>query len=187
MNDSPQQQRQQTEVISTGEREPLLARTIQRTVSWTTSRLEADQVDTDTQEALTKKEEEEEAQWFAELRRRPWHQRPSAYWLVPWGYLVGVITGLCTTTMWQLRSRVICHHLLSNPTIHKLPGSLSLLSEGVSQLAPLEECMTPTLIGMVRQLETRIVTISSICRKYHIDQTEHCYTSTRTDVLYNPQ
>lgn len=182
MNDSQQQQRQQTDVRSTGEREPLLSRTIQQTVSWTTSRLEADQVDTDTQEALTKKEEEEEAQWFAELRRRPWHHRPSTYWLVPWSALSGVVTGLCSTTMWQLRSRVICHHILSNPTIHKLPGSLGLLSERASQLVPLDECMTPTLIGMVRQLETRIVTISCVCCKYQIGQTKRCYTSTRTDV-----
>ncbi|OAQ34788.1 MFS general substrate transporter [Linnemannia elongata AG-77] len=162
MSDSQQQQERQTYIASTGERRPLLARTIERTVSWTTARLEADQVDTDTQEAIAKKEEEEETQWFAELRRRPWLQRPSVYWLIPWSALCGVITGLCTTTMWQLRSRTMCHHLLRNPTIHTYPGSFGLLSEGVSQWAPLDECMTPTMIGMVWQLESRIVTISSV-------------------------
>lgn len=169
MSVSQQQQERQTYIASTGERRPLLARTIERTVSWTTARLEADQVDTDTQEAIAKKEEEEETQWFAELRRRPWLQRPSVYWLIPWSALCGVITGLCTTTMWQLRSRTMCHHLLRNPTIHTYPGSFGLLSEGVSQWAPLDECMTPTMIGMVRQLESRIVTISSVSRKCQVD------------------
>lgn len=172
MNHSLQQQERQTDIVSTGERRPLLARTIDRTVAWTTARLAADQVDTDTQEAITKKEEEEEAQWFAELRRRPWLQRPSAYWLVPWSVLSGVLTGLCTTTMWQLRSRTMCRHLLRNPTIHTYPGSLDLLFKGVDQLAPLDECMTPTMIGMVRQLESRIVTISSVCRKCQVNPTK---------------
>ncbi|KAF9154703.1 hypothetical protein BG015_000158 [Linnemannia schmuckeri] len=163
MNDFQQQQERQTDVANTGERRPLLARTIERTVSWTTSRLEADQVDIDIQEALTKKEEEEEAQWFRELRRRPWRQRPSAYWLVPWSALSGVVTGLCTTTMWDIRSRTICENFLrNNPTIHAYSEALDLQFEAANQLAPLDECMTPTMIGMVRQLESRIVTISSV-------------------------
>ncbi|KAK3841722.1 MAG: major facilitator superfamily domain-containing protein [Linnemannia gamsii] len=122
-----------------------------------------------TQEQAQEQEQEEkdEQQWFTELARRPWRSRPSSLWIFPWLILLGINVGFMLTIMEQVRIQVICRDLLpklggdfmelANPTTTAtVPMTQRLLS------VPIDVCATTTMMRMVRQIENRIWTITSI-------------------------
>lgn len=119
----------------TNERRPLLSSRTPSTWSIGISTLGLDRdspLSFDESEACIqadKLEEEKEARWFSELKRRPWRNRPSNVWIASWLILFGLILGMCSVPLERLKAMVICKDMLSYPDNSLFQGDLDILEE----------------------------------------------------------
>jgi len=125
------------------EREPLLAADDSR--SYTDER-----PDQGTPIVLTADEIEEA--WISELARRPWYRRASLYWMGPFLFLLGIVSGFVGSPSTQLSIRIICRDMVrATPPI----SSISFSNDDVI-------CKTPEVLAQVAVTLGRISTVRGI-------------------------
>ncbi|KAK3844253.1 MAG: major facilitator superfamily domain-containing protein [Linnemannia gamsii] len=155
-----------TQQSNNDERQPLLTESTHRDQSSTPNSVEVDgrppTQPTSTITAKQHNEDDSEAAWFAELQKRPWYHRPSAYWIMLWLVAVGITTSLSNNSIEQLKIQVICIDLLGLQGDGGVPGNFTSALGGVRALVPADQCNTEAVIGFVALLKGRVGAILGI-------------------------
>ncbi|KAF9565007.1 hypothetical protein EC968_004267 [Mortierella alpina] len=92
--------------------------------------------------------DEDSAVWLADLQSRPWHLRPSIYWLMPLLVIQGLAVGLMGSPMDQLIIQIICRDYL---------GASSILN--ATLLLPDDRCKSPDVLAAAALTQSRIQAI----------------------------
>lgn len=143
------------------ERQPLLTTITQPT---TENNIEFDQQMPTTSFTTNDQHDDDdaEARWLAELQQRPWYNRPSHYWLMPWLVLVGIMISLSTSSIEQLKIKTVCAHLLGLEDGGAIPGNFMSAIGDVRAFDPIDPCGSKEVLGFVGQLDGNIGAVNGI-------------------------
>lgn len=146
------------------ERQPLLTTDIQSTME---STIEFDQQMPNTAPATSDEhnDDDAEANWVAKLQQRPWYNRPSQYWLLPWLVILGITISLSSNSIEQLKIRVVCTELLGPQGSVGIPGNFTSAIERLPSLEPVDPCRSSEVLGFVGQLNGNIGAVNGIFSK----------------------
>jgi hypothetical protein len=146
------------------ERQPLLATNTQPSMENT---IEFDQRTPTTAPAAADEynDDNAESNWVASLQQRPWYNRPSHYWLMPWLVVVGITMSLSSNSIEQLKIRVVCTELLGPQDGVGIPGNLTSIIGRSPALEPVDPCRSSQVLGFVGQLDGNIGAVNGIFSK----------------------
>lgn len=103
-----------------------------------------------------------EARWFAELQQKPWYNRPSPYWLMPWLVVVGIMLSISSNSIEQLKIKTVCAQLLGLEDGGAIPGNFTSAIGDVRAFDSIDPCRSKKVLGFVGQLDGNIGAVNGI-------------------------
>ncbi|KAG9069350.1 hypothetical protein KI688_010250 [Linnemannia hyalina] len=107
-------------------------------------------------------DDDTEARWLAELQRKPWYNRPSHYWLLPWLVVVGITMSFSSSSIQQLKIKTVCAHLLGLEDGGAIPRNFTSAIGDVRAFDPVDPCGSKEVLGFVGQLDGNIGAINGV-------------------------
>ncbi|KAF9146748.1 hypothetical protein BGX30_009530 [Mortierella sp. GBA39] len=107
-------------------------------------------------------DDDTEARWLAELQQKPWYNRPSHYWMLPWLVVVGITMSFSNSSIEQLKIKTVCAHLLGLEDGGAIPKSFTSAIGDVRAFDPVDPCGSKEVLGFVGQLEGNIGAINGV-------------------------
>ncbi|OAQ34790.1 hypothetical protein K457DRAFT_121386 [Linnemannia elongata AG-77] len=103
-----------------------------------------------------------EARWFAELQQKPWYNRPSPYWLMPWLVVVGIMLSISSNSIEQLKIKTVCAQMLGLEDGGAIPGNFTSAIGDVRAFDSVDPCRSKKVLGFVGQLDGNIGAVNGI-------------------------